>query len=79
MFFWIFILFIWNFLGGFAVWAIADWNFLELNIMNPYRVYQSNSTVNWFGATMISLLCAILFPIGALCYWFYFLCVVGRK
>jgi hypothetical protein len=81
MFFWIFILFIWNLLGSLGVGMIIDSIFLEGNmwdIMNPYRVRQ-NSKVNWFGAVIVSLLCTVLCPVWALCYWFYFLCTIGRK
>ena len=77
----IFALFAWSVIGSLGVGMIIVSIFLEGNmwdIMNPYRVRQ-NANVNWFGATVISLLCTILSPFWALCYWFYFLCTVGRK
>lgn len=47
-------------------------------LCNPYWSYQYYS-VNWFGATMISLLFSMLCPIGAVWYWFCLLCTIGRK
>lgn len=48
-------------------------------LCNPYWAYQYHKGVNWFGATMLSLLFTALCPIGAVCYWFYKLCTVGRR
>ena len=47
--------------------------------VNPYYVYKYCKTVNWFGATMLALLYTAISPIGAVFYWFYKLCTVGRK
>ena len=46
--------------------------------MNPLWWYR-NYPVNPFGAMMCLLFFIILCPIGAVCYWFYKLCTVGRK
>lgn len=46
--------------------------------MNPLWWYR-NYSVNLFGAVICSLGFNILCPIGAICYWFYKLCTVGRK
>jgi hypothetical protein len=77
---WILIVVAWN-IGGLAVcipWACnkyADgWE-----LCNPYYSYECHENVNWFGATMLSLLYTALCPIGAACYWFYKLCTVGRR
>ena len=48
-------------------------------LCNPYWAYQYHKGVNWFGATMLSLLFTALCPIGAVCYWFYKLCTIGRR
>lgn len=47
-------------------------------LCNPYWTHRYYK-VNWFGAIMLSLLFTALFPIGAVCYWFYKLCTVGRR
>ena len=48
-------------------------------LCNPYYLYKYHESVNWFGAIMLSLLYTALCPVGALCYWFYKLCTVGRR
>ena len=48
-------------------------------LCNPYWAYHYHMGVNVFGAIMISLLYTVLCPIGAICYWFYKLCTVGRR
>lgn len=48
-------------------------------LCNPYWVYKYYESVNWFGAVMLSLIYTALCPIGAVCYWFYKLCTVGRR
>ena len=70
---------VYNLLGAIicSIWCAncyaAGWE-----LCNPYWSYQYYS-VNWFGAVMISLLFSVLCPIGAVCYWFYKLCTIGRK
>lgn len=46
--------------------------------VNPVFIY-NNTKVNWFGAVVLMLFFSFLCPIGAIGYWFYKLCVVGRK
>lgn len=48
-------------------------------LCNPYWAYHYHKGVNWFGAIVLSLLYTILCPIGAICYWFYKLCTIGRR
>ncbi len=69
----------WQFIGGLIAITISvncyadGWEFC-----NPYWVYKYNKHVNWFGATVLALGYTVLCPFGALCYWFYKLCTVGR-
>ena len=49
-----------------------------LEFMNPFWWYR-NYPVNPFGAAMCSLGFTILCPVGAIGYWFYKLCTVGRR
>ena len=71
---------VYNIIGGIIC---VGWNAVKCpdgwEICNPYWSYQYHTSVNWFGAIMLSLLYSILCPIGAMCYWFYKLCTVGRK
>ena len=61
-----------------ATWAgIMNTDGWEL--CNPYWAYDYYMGVNVFGAIMISLFYTVLCPIGAVCYWFYKLCTVGRR
>ncbi len=46
--------------------------------VNPIHIYKYNK-VNWFGAFMVALLYTALCPIGAIAYWFYKACTVGRE
>lgn len=48
-------------------------------LCNPYWVHYYHSSVNWFGAVILSLLYTAFCPICALIYWLYKLCTVGRK
>ena len=48
-------------------------------LCNPYWAYKYHTGVNWFGAIMLSLLHTALCPIGAACYCFYKLCIIGRR
>ena len=74
------IIVVWNVIGIFpcVVWGnnscTDGWE-----LCNPYWAYQYHESVNWFGAIMLSLLYTALCPIGALCYWFYKLCTIGRR
>lgn len=73
-------LLLWTFFGGAIciIWSLEkDTDGWEL--CNPYWVYKYYKSVNWFGAIMLSLLYTVLCPIGAVCYWIYKLCTVGRR
>ena len=49
-----------------------------LEFVNPIFIY-NHTKVNWFGAIVLMLFLSLLCPIGALGYWFYKLCIIGRK
>ena len=83
----IILLITWSVIGGFilaiasamthrcngAIGRAIGWEFV-----NPCFVYKHNK-VNWFGATLVALFYSMLCPLGALGYWFYKLCTMGRK
>ena len=48
-------------------------------LCNPYWVHVYHTSVNWFGAIFLSLVYTALCPVGAIIYWFYKLCTVGRR
>ena len=58
--------------GG-ALEHAPGWSFV-----NPWVIYHYNH-VNWFGAFMVALWYTLLCPIGAVAYWFYRCCTVGRE
>ncbi len=60
------------------VWSIESYAD-GWELCNPYWAYKYHRSVNWFGAIVLSLVYTALFPIGAIIYWFYKLCTVGRK
>ena len=70
----------WNLIGSIPCicWAL-DKQTDGWELCNPYWSYKYHENVNVFGAIMLSLLYTILCPIGAICYWFYKLCTVGRE
>ena len=82
--FWIGIITIWSIVGGIiliiiqnfgrkgAIRASYGWDFV-----NPIHIYKYNH-VNWFGAFVVAIIYNALCPIGAVIYWFYKLCTVGR-
>lgn len=82
---WLGIIFAWSLVGVFILMiaqgiqtrgaiVMADgWEFV-----NPVHIYKYNK-VNWFGAIIVALIYSALCPIGAVIYWFYKLCTVGRK
>ena len=76
---WIVVFIVWHMLG---LAVCIPWGYYECTdvwaLCNPYYSYRYYS-VNWFGAIMLSLLYTAFCPVGALCYWFYKLCTVGRK
>ena len=49
-----------------------------MEFVNPVFIY-NHTKVNWFGAVVLMLFFSFLCPIGAIGYWFYKLCVIGRK
>ena len=46
--------------------------------INPFFIYR-HAKVNWFGASFLALIANASIPCYAIIYWFYKLCVVGRK
>ena len=48
-------------------------------LCNPYWAHRYHKSVNWFGAIILSLAFTTLCPVGAICYWFYKLCTIGRR
>ena len=81
----IFLIILWNVCGTIILLAIAGCTagWLEKcqgwECVNPYWVYNYCKSVNWFGATVLALLCTAASPAMALIYWFYKLYTVGRK
>ena len=70
---------IWNVFGMLGCGTIACYFGAQgMEIANPRRCYEL-SKMNWFGATVVSLIYNLLCPIGAVCYWIYWLFTVGRK
>lgn len=71
---------LWNFFG--TILCVL-WSFNKYTdgweLCNPYWAYKYYQNVNVFGAIIISLLYTAICPIGAVCYWFYKLCTVGRR
>lgn len=51
----------------------------RINFFNPLRNYQKWDRMNWFGVMFFTLLLNIILPVYAFGYWFYKLCVVGRR
>ena len=74
------VFFAWNVVGGAICAGIASKSYADgWELCNPYWVYQYNKDVNWFGAIFLALLYSLVCPFGAICYWFYKLCTVGRN
>jgi hypothetical protein len=72
-------------IGAQAGCPYGSWfdKFYFWEFVNPYYVYCYNTSVNWFGATLIALCLSALCPIGAILYWIYkiiyTLCTIGRR
>lgn len=49
-----------------------------IEFVNPAFVYKHNR-VNWFGAFVVAFFYSLICPIATIGYWFYKLCVIGRK
>ena len=74
------VLFAWTMVGAGICAAIGEKSRADgWELCNPYWVYQYNKDVNWFGAIFLALLYSLACPLGAICYWFYKLCTVGRN
>ena len=83
----------WNGIGGICLlltWAESYGSWIGKTkfwaFVNPFVVYHTNTSVNWFGAIMMALSLTIVCPIAAALYWIYKLgwlfcklCTVGRK
>ena len=76
----VFAISVYNFFGAFVTSAWGDYVQTDnrFDLFNPRFAYETYR-VNWFGAIMISLLYTLLFPLGAIMYWFWQLCTVGRE
>lgn len=49
-----------------------------LAFVNPFFIYKKVK-VNWFGAFVLAFVNSLICPTGTIGYWFYKLCIVGRK
>lgn len=77
---WIIVFFVWNFFGVFLCLLWIGNKYADgWELCNPYYSYKFHKNVNWFGAIILSLVYTALCPLGAIVYWFYKLCTVGRK
>lgn len=47
-------------------------------LFNPITIYK-RIKVNWFGASLLTILTNVLVPALSVPYWIYKLCTVGRK
>lgn len=81
----IFTIFLLNIIG-FLVWLVFCW-LLEIpgmagtqgiEFVNPAYLYKT-IRVNWFGAIFLAIFYSAMCPIGAIGYWFYKLCTIGRE
>ena len=82
--FWTWAILVWSVVGGFilavahsveckgAIGMADGWEFV-----NPIHVHKYNH-VNWFGALVVAAIYNALCLIGAVIYWFYKLCTIGR-
>ena len=74
---------LWNILGFLVLIDIgitADWaQYCDgFELLNPIFIYRQ-LRVNYFGAFWVTLFMNALCPIVSLGYWFYKLCIVGRR
>lgn len=71
---------LWHFCGVGIDFCWAHQKYCDgWELCNPYYSYRYHNNVNWFGAIILSLVFMALCPIGAVCYWFYKLCTIGRR
>lgn len=62
------------------LWALIAFDYIyDLSFFNPIRNYKEWTSMNWFGVIFFTILLNVIYPVYALCYWFYKLCTVGRK
>ena len=74
------VVFAWQVIGGIGFLAISA--YLDTDgweLVNPYWCHYHHISLNWLGAIVVSLFYTILCPIGAIAYWFYKICTVGRR
>ena len=72
--------FAWQVIGGMILSMVSDHlNTSGYELVNPYWCHYYHTSLNWFGAIVVSLFYTTLCPIVAIGYWFYKLCTVGRK
>lgn len=58
--------------------ALCDDGGIGFSYVNPVVIY-NNVKVNWLGATLLSIILNIAFPIISIPYWIYKLCTIGRR
>ena len=76
----IFILILWSIIGASICFIWGESKHTDRwELCNPYWAYKYYKKLNWFGAIILSLFYSALCPIGAVCYWFHKLCIIGRK
>ena len=82
---WFLIIELWTLAGGLIVLFLGGACHVSLiedadgwEFVNPKIIYE-RMHVNWFGAVVVSVFFNALCPIGAICYWLYKLCTIGRK
>lgn len=75
------ILIIWNLFGFIIdiIWISLTDDLAPWDLCNPRYSYDYYYNVNWFGATIISLIYTAFCPVMAILYWFCVLCCVGRR
>ena len=70
---------LWHLLGLYICLLWLDHSVADgWELCNPYWVHTYYTSVNWFGACVLSFAFAVLCPLMAVGYWFYKLCTVGR-
>lgn len=72
---------VWHILGAVILSFISSSALSEadgMEFVNPVFIHR-HTRVNWFGAIVLMFFYTILCPFGAIGYWFYKLCVIGRE
>lgn len=72
---------IWNLVGFIIdiIWFALAEDLAPWDLCNPRYSYDYYCNVNWFGATVVSLIYTGFCPIMAIIYWFCVLCCIGRE